>query len=84
MLQQMQIAENLRYFTSFVRYFRYLFGDWKRKSLKISQIAAEDSKIFRSFPLESPNRPAILTLPNESSKAEYAVNTFNKRRKSLT
>ena len=49
----------------------------KRKSLKISKIVPEDSKIFRCFPLESPNRPAISASDKSSSKAEYAVNTFN-------
>ena len=77
MLQNNELRRNCSNFGQAVRLLSDLFGGTNRKVLKISQIAAEDSKIFRSFPLESPNRPAILTLPNESSKAEYAVNTFN-------
>ena len=42
-----------------VRLLYDLSGGTNRKVLKMSQLVAEDSKIFRSFPLESPNRPAI-------------------------
>ena len=77
MLRNYDLRRNRPNIGQTVRLLFGFFGDWKRKSLKISQIVPEDSKIFRCFPLESPNRPAISASDKSSSKAEYAVNTFN-------